>query len=174
VLLALAVGVSLVAGSATTLQDTVSREAAARALVPLLESVRERLRPHLGVGFGTLPPSPFTGMPTTLIAVRIGTESVEIDPSVVLALEQLRGWKPDAAPDGAEAVLFDHWLDQLKLKATVLRDPRSTAPECDTACVIRRFTQLEAAPGSSRREREELRDRLLLEALSAAVADLKP
>jgi hypothetical protein len=48
----------------------------------------------LGIGFGTLPPSPFTGTPTTLIAVRIGTETVEIDPKVVSALEQLRAWNP--------------------------------------------------------------------------------
>jgi hypothetical protein len=171
-LLALAVSGSLAAGSAVGVQDAVAREAAARALVPLLESVRERLRPRLGIGFGTLPPSPFTGTPTTLIAVRIGTETVKVDPKVVSALEQLRAWNPAAAPDGPAAILFDHWLDQLKLKASVVRDPRSAALQCDTACLIERFTRLDEAFGSSQRERQELRDRLLLDALVAAVIDL--
>jgi hypothetical protein len=149
-------------------------EAAARALVPLLKSVRERLQPRLGIQPGTLPPSPFTGRQSTVVAVRIGEKEVSVEPKVREALDRLLAWNQKMTPDSPDAILFDHWLDRVKIKATTVAPPGSTSIECDTQCAINRFTELGEAFGPSRKDREEMRDQLLLDALIDAVGELEP
>ena len=76
-------------------------------------------------------------------------------------------WEIDDTPR-PEAVLFNHWLTALRLRGGGLKTPPST---CDTACVVELFTDPDEAFGKSAREREELRDQLLLEALIVAVEE---
>jgi hypothetical protein len=143
---------------------------AAHALVPLLKDVKARLRPRVGIVPGNPQPSPFTGTQTTLFSIGIGKRSVPVDPKVAKAIDQLLAWKIDAA-DGsqtADAVLFDHWLTQLTVKAAAVG-----VLNCDAACVVAKFTAPDEAFGKSRNEREEMRDQLLLDALADAVDELE-
>jgi hypothetical protein len=147
--------------------DTVT---AAKALVPLLDSVRQRLQPRVGVtGPGDPPPSPFTGRQSTVVSVGVGKRDAQVDPKVVKALHQLQEWKIGRDDQTAEAVLFDHWLGQLTVKAAMIG-----LVDCDASCVVSRFPKPDEAFGRSRNAREEMRDQLLLDALSAAVDELDP
>lgn len=164
----------LASGGQVAAQTGTETETAARALVPLLKSVRQRLQPRLGVQPGSLPPSPFTGTQTTVVAVRIGEKEVKVDPRVRSALDRLLAWNMQMSPQSADATLFDHWLDHVRIKAAAVPAPGSTALECDTQCAIDRFTELGEAFGRSQKDREEMRDQLLLEALIDAVTELEP
>lgn len=141
---------------------------AARALVPLLKDVKARLRPRVGIVPGEPQPSPFTGTQTTLFSIGIGKRSVPVDPKVAKAIDQLLAWKIDDPSQTAEAVLFDHWLTQLTVKAATVG-----VLNCDAACVIARFAAPDEAFGKTPKEREEMRDQLLLDALAAAVDELE-
>lgn len=145
--------------------DTIT---AARVLIPLLDSLKARLRPRLGVGAGDPPPSPFTGTQTTVVSVGVGKRTSEENQRLLKGIEQLQRWTVGDQRQAAEAVLFDHWLGQLTLKATIvgLRD-------CDSACLVERFPKPDAAFGKSRREREETRDRLLQDALANAMDEVE-
>lgn len=142
---------------------------AARALVPLLKGIQQRLRPRLGVGRGEPQPSPFTGTMTTIVSFGISKKEVPVDPKVVKAIDRLQAWKIDAQDQTAEAILFDHWLTQLTVKAAHVG-----LLNCDAACVVQKFTEPDEAFGRSKKEREEMRDQLLLEALADAVEELEP
>ncbi len=142
---------------------------AARAVVPLLKGVKERFRPRTGVTMpGDPQPSPFTGTVTTLLSFSVGKRSVPVDPKVAKAIDQLLAWNPDHKDQTAEAVLFDHWLTQLTVKAAHVG-----LLNCDAACVVQNFTEPGPAFGRTQKEREEERDRLLLEALVDAVEELE-
>lgn len=143
---------------------------AARALVPLLKGVQHRLRPRVGVlAPGNPTPSPFTGTVTTLVSFAIGKREVPVDPKVADAMNRLLAWNPDDKTQTAEAVLFDHWLTQLTVKAGHVG-----LLNCDSACVVNKFTEPDASFGKSKKEREETRDHLLLEAVADAVEELEP
>ncbi len=145
-------------------------ETAARALVPLLNNVKQRLRPRAGIVVpGNPQPSPFTGTVTTLLSFGIGKKEVPVDPKVVKAIDQLLAWKIGAEDQIAEAVLFDHWLTQLTVKAAIVGQLN-----CDAACVVQKFAEPDQAFGRSQKEREETRNQLLLDALAAAVEELEP
>lgn len=164
----------LLAGAAVVpaAQDApMSTEDAARALVPLLAGVRERIdTARWSVRPGTLPPSPFTGRQSQIIGLTVGKSPVQVDPKVRKAMEQLQAWTIDAPP-GREAVLFGHWLTALRLRGSNLRTPPSA---CDTACVVDLFTEPGEAFGSSPDERVATRDQLLLETLIVAVDEAEP
>lgn len=149
-------------------------EAAARALVPLLNGVRERLQPRVGVQPGTLPPSPFTGQQSTAVAMRIGKGDVRVDENVRQAVDRLLAWDRKVEPETDDATLFVHWLDHVRVRATTMRPPGTTSLDCDTACAVERFTKPGEAFGRSKGDREEMRDQLLLEALASAVRELQP
>lgn len=146
--------------------DTV---AAARILVPLLKSVKQRWQPRLGVGPGPSSPSPFTGRQSTVVSVGVGKQEVPVDPKVSSAVDQLLSWKIGSADDSAATVLFDHWLEQLTVSAAAvgLRD-------CDSACLMARFPKPDGVFGRSRAQREQTRDQLLIDALTAAVDEIQP
>lgn len=161
-------------GGTLSAQAGVDTESAARALVPLLKSVRQRLQPRVGITPGALPPSPFTGTQTAIVAVRIGEKEVNIEPKVRAALDRLLAWNMEMSPESPDAALFSHWLSHVRLKAVSVPPPGSTSMDCDTACAVARFTEPGEAFGSSRKAREEMRDQLLLDALIAAVDELEP
>lgn len=155
------------AARGTAAPDTIT---AAKALVPLLDSVRQRLQPRVGItGPGDPPPSPFTGRQSTVVSVGVGKRDADVDPRVVKAIAQLQEWKIGREDQTAEAVLFDHWLGQLTVRAAMVG-----LLDCDASCVVSRFPKPDEAFGRSRHEREEMRDQLLLDALSAAVDELEP
>jgi hypothetical protein len=141
---------------------------AAHALVPLLKDVKARLRPRVGIVPGNPQPSPFTGTQTTFFSIGIGKRSVPVDPKVAKAIDQLLAWNIADPSQTAGAVLFDHWLTQLTVKAAAVGELN-----CDAACVIAKFTAPDEAFGKSQKEREEMRDQLLLDALADAVDELE-
>lgn len=167
----LAVGILVTLAASPAAQDKpMSTEDAARALVPLLAGVRQRIETsRWTVTPGSLPPSPFTGRQSQIVALTLGKSPVELDPKVRTAMDQLQAWK--IGNPGAEAVLFDHWLAALRLRGAGLETPPS---ECDSTCVVELFTSPGEAFGTSTRRREELRDQLLFEALVVAVEDAQP
>jgi aspartate oxidase len=73
----------------------VQRQEAARALVPLLEGVKQRAEPAVTIKPGTLPNSPFTGRQTTLFAFTVSLE---------LLREEIRDyyWRSKVTPDIVE------------------------------------------------------------------------
>lgn len=146
----------------------------ARTLVPLLESVRSSIGPHITAAPGTLPPSPITGHSAALFAIRIGVDSVPVDEQVVKTIDRLLQWRKQPKPLSAEdQALIERWTDELRVKVVGRLAGRglATAP-CDDVCVGRHLTNPETLFDGSRREREEERDRVLLDALTTAV--LKP
>jgi hypothetical protein len=147
---------------------TAQREPAARALVPLLKDVRRRAQPGISIQPGGAPNSPFTGTQTTLFAFTVGKRSVPVDPRVVQAMDTLIAWKAGDAKATAAAALFDEWLDQLTIKSAGL-GLTAGLTTCDTSCVISRMTTLDETWGSSPKYRAELRDEMLLDALTKAV-----
>ena len=149
-----------------TRQDTT---AAARSLVPLLKDVRKEFGPRVTVEPGTLPPSPFTGRNSTLVAVRIGVTERHIDQKVVDAIDGLLRWNMRQPLSEADAQLVDRWLDALrtnvlaKLAAAGVREP------CDEVCVVQRLTNPDGVFGDTRRLQQETRNDILLEAMIDAV-----
>lgn len=142
---------------------------AAQVLLPLLKDLHRRLQPHFRAWPGTLPPSPFTGQRTAIVAITIGRKQVEVDEDVKHALERLLKWDPTSATSSPEAMLFDEFLQQLKVKTGAFVAVQTDQVTCDTNCVMQRFTRLDHAFGRSRKQREDARDYLMLEALAAAV-----
>jgi hypothetical protein len=149
-----------------------ARTEAARSLVPLLQDVKRRAESRVTVQpGGATADSPFAGTNTTLFAMTIGQKSTPVDPQVVQAMDRLLKWQPGdrTAP---EAALFDEWLNQLSRKATAL-SVQSSASACDTNCVVSTMTKLNETWGESTRQRAEVRDQALLEALTDAVKRTK-
>lgn len=148
------------------------RTAAARSLVPLLQDVKRRAESKVTVQpGGATADSPFAGTNTTLFAITVGQKSTPVDPQVVQAMDRLLKWQPGdrTVP---EAALFDEWLNQLSRKATAL-SVQSSATACDTNCVVSTMTKLNETWGESTRQRSEVRDQALLEALTDAVKRTK-
>jgi len=149
-----------------------ARTEAARSLVPLLQDVKRRAESRVTVQpGGATADSPFAGTNTTLFAMTIGQKNTPADPQVVQAMDRLLKWQPGdrTVP---EAALFDEWLNQLSRKATAL-SVQSSATACDTNCVVSTMTKLNETWGESPRQRAEMRDQALLEALTDAVKRTK-
>jgi hypothetical protein len=144
------------------------RITAGRSLVPLLEGVRRRTTPGVAVQPGSVPDSPFAGTQTTLLAFSIGKRSVKVDPAVVTAMDRMLKWKDGIPASDDDAALLDEWLDELSIKAMTVGTPSGLAV-CDTSCVVDRMTKLDDRWSPNPRERAELRDSVLLDALTAAV-----
>ena len=144
------------------------RQEAARKLVPLLRDVQRHAQPGATVAPGTVPNSPFTGTQTTLFAFTISKRSVPVDPRVVRAMNQLLDWNIGAAGREAEAALFDDWLVELQARS-VAAVRLSGGGLCDVNCVVTRMTTLDESWGASPKGRDDARDELLLDALTAAV-----
>jgi hypothetical protein len=142
---------------------------AAQVLLPLLKDLHQRLQPHFFARPGTLPPSPFTGQRTAVVAITVGREKVKVDDNVMRALERLLNWDPLSAPASPEAELFDKWLAELKVKTTAVIAVQAPQTTCDADCVIQRISHLDESFGRSKKQREERRYQLLLDALVAAV-----
>ncbi len=150
------------------------RHEAARALVPLLEDVKAHAEPAVALRPGSAPNSPFTGQPSTLFAFTLSKRSVAVDPRVVAAMDQLLTWDVGAsAPNGADenTRLFDKWLVELEARTSVALRLKGEAGLCDVNCVVSRLTTLNEAWGSSPKNRADVRDEMILEALKAAVLD---
>lgn len=144
-------------------------EIAARALVPLLADVRRNLDPRLDVGPGSLPPSPFTGRRSTLFAVRVGMDTVELEKEVLDAMDRLVAWNRKAALPVDDRALVGRWLDQLQVKVLARMAATGRPIECDHACVVLRVTNPDTLFGATRLEQREARDTVLLEAFAEAV-----
>lgn len=146
---------------------TAERREAARALVPLLKDVKAHAQAGPTMKPGTVPNSPFTGTQTTLFAFTISKRSVPVDPRVVEAMDRLLTWNIAASDDG-NAQVFDRWLVELEARSSgALR--LKGGGLCDVKCVVARMTALDDTWGSSPRNRADVRDELLLEAMRVAV-----
>lgn len=145
------------------------RAEAARSLVPLLTPVKQRIESKVRVQTGTgSPTSVFAGRPTTAVSVTVSGRDTPPDPEVRQALDRLLAWKPEDRGDSRESQLFDRWLGELERRATALT-LKSGGGACDIECVVRTMTVLDETWGSSPRQRGELRDQTLLDALTAVV-----
>ena len=145
------------------------RQEAARALVPLLKEVKAHAQPGTTVKPGTAPNSPFTGTQTTLFAFTISKRSVPVDPRVVTAMDRLLAWNSAAPGNDDIAQLFDRWLAELQARSSASMRLQGQPGLCDVNCVVERVTTLNETWGSSPKDRADVRDELLLEALRAAV-----
>ncbi len=146
------------------------RQEAARALIPLLKDVRTHARPDATVKPGTVKNSPFAGTQTTLFAFTLSKRSVPVDQRVVRAMNQLLDWNIGASGHDDLAQLFDKWLIELEARSTgAMR--LSGGGLCDVNCVVKRMTTLDETWGSSPRNRADVRDELLLDALKVAVLE---
>lgn len=146
------------------------RQDAARALIPLLKDVRTHAQPGATMKPGTAPNSPFAGTQTTLFAFTLSKRSVPVDQRVVRAMNQLLDWNIGASGHDDLAQLFDKWLIELEARSTgAMR--LSGGGLCDVNCVVKRMTTLDETWGSSPRNRADVRDELLLDALKVAVLE---
>lgn len=150
------------------------RHEAARALVPLLKDVKAHAQPGATVKPGTAPNSPFTGQPSTLFAFTLSKRSVPVDPRVVEAIDRLLAWNIAATDTNGgddNTRLFDRWLVELEARSTGTLRLQGQAGLCDVNCVVSRMTTLNEAWGSSPKNRGDVRDELLLDALKVAVLE---
>jgi hypothetical protein len=146
------------------------RQEAARALIPLLKDVRTHARPDATVKPGTVKNSPFAGTQTTLFAFTLSKRSVPVDQRVVRAMNELLDWNVSAGGRSDLAQLFDRWLIELEARSTgAMR--LNGGGLCDVNCVVKRMTTLNETWGSSPRNRADVRDELLLDALKVAVLE---
>jgi hypothetical protein len=146
-----------------------SPEEAARSLVPVLRDVRRSLEPRLTVERGALPPSPFTGRDSTLIAVRVGRRSVQVEPAVIEAMDRLLAWDRRQPLSARDRVLVEGWLDELRVKMLGRLAASGKAVDCDDVCMLRHLTEGGDLFGRTKAEQQETRNELLLTALAAAV-----
>lgn len=144
------------------------RQEAARAMVPLLGSVKAHAQPGVSVTPGGAPNSPFTGTQTTLFSFTLSRRSVPVDPRVVTAMNRLLDWNVGATGRDAEARLFDRWLLELQSRSTAAMS-LTGGGVCDLNCVVTRMTTLNETWGPTAKGRADARDELLLDALTAAV-----
>jgi hypothetical protein len=146
------------------------RQDAARTLIPLLKDVRTHAQPGATMKPGTVPNSPFAGTQTTLFAFTLSKRSVPVDLRVVTAMNRLLDWNIGASGHDDLAQLFDKWLVELEARSTgAMR--LSGGGLCDVNCVVKRMTTLDETWGSSPRNRADVRDELLLDALKVAVLE---
>ena len=120
---------------------------------------------------GSAPNSPFTGTQTTLFAFAISKRSVPVDPRVVAAMDRLLAWTINAPNQDANAALFDRWLVEMEARSSGSLRMKDSGL-CDVNCVVTRMTTLDGTWGGAGKDRADLRDELLLEALK--VAALQP
>ncbi len=149
------------------------RQEAARAMVPLLGSVKAHAQPGTSVTSGGAPNSPFTGTQTTLFSFTLSRRSVPVDPRVVTAMNRLLDWNVGAAGRDQEARLFDQWLMELQSRSTAAMS-LTGGGVCDLNCVVTRMTTLNETWGPTARGRADARDEVLLDALTAAVLATRP
>jgi hypothetical protein len=145
------------------------RQAAARKLVPLLRTVRRKAAGQVTAQPGTAGNSPFTGTPTTLIAITIGKQTVPVPTEVIQAMDRLIRWRIADPRATREAELFDEWLSQLSVMAAALGLQPGEPVACNTTCVVERLTTLDDLWGPDPRTRGDSRDAMLLGALASAV-----
>jgi len=154
---------------AVSVSSAAVRAEAARTLVPLLKPVKQRAESKVRVQAGAgSPNSPFTGRPSTAVSVAVSGRDTPPDPEVLQAMERLLKWTPEDRGDSRESQLFDRWLGELERRATALTI-KSGSGACDVSCVMRTMTVLDDTWGTSPRQRDELRDQTLLEALTMVV-----
>jgi hypothetical protein len=149
--------------------SAAQRRDAARALIPLLKGVKAHAQPGVTVTPGTAPDSPFTGTQTTLFAFSLSKRSVPVDPRVVAAMNRLLDWNAGAPGQEENARLFDRWLVELEARSAAAGRMRGDVGLCDVTCVVARMTTLNETWSSSPKNRADVRDELLLEALKVAV-----
>jgi hypothetical protein len=148
---------------------------AARELAPLLRGIERRLPSQVTVRPDALPPSPFSGQRATLFAFRVGKERPALDEGTERAIRDLLAWQAAPARHPNSAPLAGLWMEHLlMLVEDATYDPAGAAPDCELACAVASLLDPGEAFGETRRERLEIRDLILLEALAAAVADLPP
>ena len=141
----------------------------ARSLVPLLKDVRRSVGTKAIVEPGTLPPSPFTGRNSTLVAVRIGFRSVNVEPKVVEAMDRLLAWNPQQPLKAEDRALVERWVEELRVKVLGRLAATAKGVACDDACLTGHISNASSLFGSTKREREEARDELLLTALAEVI-----
>ena len=149
---------------------TAQRREAARALVPLLKTVKAHAQPGTTVKpGGSVPDSPFTGTQTTLFAFTLSKRSVPVDPRVIAAMDRLIAWNIDAGGGADNAALFDRWLVEMEARSSGALRLKGESGLCDVNCVVARMTTLDTTWGTSPKGRADARDELLLDALRVAV-----
>lgn len=144
---------------------------AARALVPLLRDVRRRIDPQVTVQPGRLPNSPFTGRNSTLFAVTIGVDAMDVDEDTLKAMNRLLEWNRREPLSARDRALVAAWLDVLQIKVLGRMAAGGRGIGCDKPCVVQRLTNPDSLFGPTGREQIETRDFILLDALSEAVEE---
>jgi penicillin amidase len=150
-------------------QDATSLPA--RALVPLLRPLRSGNRPRSST---TQPGGP----PRSAAAGARLEQPAAAAPSADAqrAVDLLLAWNHVLDKTSPAATVFEYWFLHLQRLAYAPRVPeaqRAAFRSFDPRRVIQWMTRPDAAYGTTRREREAARTRILLEALDRAIADLR-
>lgn len=144
-------------------------EALARAIVPLLREVRSGVGRDVVIEPTTAPPSPITGRPSTLIAVRIGVKTVDVDARVVAAIDRLLAWNQREPLNDEDRALIVRWRDELRVELLGRLAGQSKGVGCDDDCVVKHVVEASSLFGDSRREQIQGRNEVLLKTLSDAL-----
>jgi hypothetical protein len=144
------------------------RHEAARALVPLLRSVKTHAQPGVTVKPDSAPNSKLTGRPSTLFAFTVSRRSVPVDPRVVAAMDRLLAWNIGGPATEQTSQLFDRWLIELEARSTAALKA-SGGGLCGVDCIVARMTTLNETWGPSPKGRADARDELLLDAMRVVV-----
>ncbi len=152
-------------------QDATSLPA--RALVPLLRQVR--LRPPSTV---TANAGPSSLGRTPMAGLTIGNQPSDPAPSAdaATAIGQLVAWNHVLDKTSTAATIFEYWflrLQPLAYGPHVPEAQRATFRAFDPRRVIAWMTQPDAAYGANKLQRDTARNRILVEAMEQAVADLR-
>lgn len=144
-------------------------EVVARALVPILKDLRQATRQQVVVEPGTLPPSPFSGRNSTLVAVTIGKRSVELAPAVIEALDRLAAWDVREPLSAGDQQIVRDWVEELRVAIMGRMAARGTSVGCDDECLVQHLTKPSTLLGATREEQVETRNDIMLDALVDAV-----
>jgi len=148
---------------------------AARELAPLLRGIERRLPSEVAVRPDALPPSPFSGQRATLFAFRVTKERPLLTPATEQAIADLLAWQKSPRQHPRTAPLAGAWAEYLVTAVEeLLADAPAGAEACDLVCAVSLLADPSDAFGTTPRERQRLRDVILLEALALAAADQAP
>jgi penicillin G amidase len=154
-------------------QDATSLPA--RALVPLLRNLNARIsaRPSLTPWGGQ---STVAGTPMAGVTVGGGRPAAAVSADAQHAIEQLASWNHVLDKTSTAATIFEYWFLHLQRLAYAPRVPdaqRASFRAFDPRRVIQWMTAPDAAYGAHKVQRDAARDRILLEAIEQAIADLR-
>jgi hypothetical protein len=149
------------------LQTTGDAEQVARELVPVLRDLRR----EIVVEQGTLPPSPFTGRNSTLIAIRVGVRSLAAPPEALRLIDRLIARPKQEPLNASERAVVAKWVETLRAAVQRRLALAGKDPTCSDACVVQHLIGPSDLFGTTRRQQRGLRNDIILDTLIESLDD---